>query len=91
MDTNRKLPESAWWRCGEFWALLTAVAFVYTWNLDGLTVRGEESRRGQIALEMIWSGNWILPQIQSQPVYFRPPLQNAAIAVTSLMTGSMDA
>ena len=56
-----------------------------------LSVRGEESRRGRIAWEMWQNGDWIVPRIQGEPVFFRPPLQNWLIALVGMIHGEVDA
>jgi 4-amino-4-deoxy-L-arabinose transferase-like glycosyltransferase len=56
-----------------------------------LPVFGEETRRGLVAREMLASGNWIVPTVQSVPQLSRPPMQNWLIAAASVLTGSVDA
>lgn len=80
-----------WWRERELWLLLLLLAGIYLINLDGITIRGEESRRGRIAWEMLHSGNWVVPTMQDKPVFYRPPLQNALIAGVASVHGKVDA
>ncbi|MFO1020247.1 MAG: glycosyltransferase family 39 protein [Planctomycetales bacterium] len=40
---------------------------------------------------MLNTGDWIVPRIQGEPVFFRPPLQNWMIAVVGLCRGEVDA
>ena len=80
-----------WWCERELWLLLLMLAGIYLTNLDGITIRGEESRRGRIAWEMLRSGNWFVPTMQERPVFYRPPLQNALIAIVASVHGSVDA
>ena len=93
MDSDLKLQErsSGWWREKELWLLLLLLCGMYLTNLDGITIRGEESRRGRIAWEMLHSGNWYVPTMQDRPVFFRPPLQNALIATVATVHGEVDA
>ena len=93
MDSDLKPHEgsSSWWREKELWLLLLLLSGMYLTNLDGITIRGEESRRGRIAWEMLHSGNWYVPTMQERPVFFRPPLQNALIATVATMHGEVDA
>lgn len=80
-----------WWRD---WQLALLVAFVvaaYFTRLSTLSIRGEESRRGLIAREMIETGDWIIPRTQGVPLFSRPPLQNWMIAALALGRGEVDA
>src|SRR5690348_7771356 len=74
------------------WVLLTILALcLYATRLTDLSVRGEESRRGRIAWEMVQSGDWLVPRVQGLPRLSRPPLQYWAIACVGLMRGEVDA
>jgi 4-amino-4-deoxy-L-arabinose transferase-like glycosyltransferase len=79
-----------WWREPELLVLLGLTACFYMIRVTELSVRGEESRRGRIAWEMWHTGDWIVPRIQGQPVFFRPPLQNWLIALVGMIHGSVD-
>ncbi len=79
-----------WGREPELLVLLALTACFYMIRVTDLSVRGEESRRGRIAWEMWHSGDWIVPRIQGQPVFFRPPLQNWLIALVGMVHGSVD-
>ncbi len=70
--------------------LMVLVAGVYFLRMSDLTIRGEESRRAQIASEMIWTGDWIVPRQQGEPYLTRPPLQNWAIALLGQARGGVD-
>ena len=93
MDSNLKPHDGGqmWWRERELWLLLLLLTGMYLTNLDGITIRGEESRRGRIAWEMLQSGNWVVPTMQDRPVFYRPPLQNALIASVAAAHGEVDA
>ena len=93
MDSDLKPHDGGqnWWRERELWLLLLLLTGIYLTNLDGITIRGEESRRGRIAWEMVQSGNWYVPTIQDRPVFYRPPLQNALIAAVATVHGKVDA
>ena len=68
MDSELKPHDGGrtWWREKELWLLLVLLAGMYLTNLDSITIRGEESRRGRIAWEMLHSGNWFVPTMHSR-------------------------
>ncbi len=79
-----------WWFEPEFLLVfLLAIAF-YSIRVSDLSIRGEESRRGRIAWEMWNTGDWIVPRIQGEPVFYRPPLQNWLIALAGMCRGEFD-
>lgn len=81
-------PKRPWWReAGVVIALLIIVYFAHFHRLDALTLRGEEPRRTAIGLEMLQSGDWLVPRIQGEPVFFRPPLQNWLIGLSVALFG----
>ena len=80
----------AWWREWEAWTLLLLGLAIYVPRLADIPLRGEETRRAGIAIEMLRSGDWVVPRLQESPIYFRPPLQNWAIAVGGLVRGDVD-
>lgn len=84
------LAGSAWWREWPLWVLLGAVVVIYGSRVGDLSVRGEEPRRARIAVEMIDSGDWIVPRQQGEPFLSRPPLQNWLIALIGLARGQVD-
>ena len=80
------------WYCeGEFVLLVVLVFAFYMVRIGDLSLRGEESRWAQVAREMLWSGNWVVPCQQGEPFLSRPPLQSWLIAGATLVRGSMDA
>ncbi len=52
--------------------LLTAAACWPTWSAPDLD--GTEGRRVQIALEMLRSGDWMVPTLGGEPTWAKPPL-----------------
>src|SRR6187402_2233960 len=72
------------------WLLILVVMF-YATRLTALSIRGEESRRGRIAWEMIHSGDWLVPRVQGLPRLSRPPLQYWTIALVGEWRGAVDA
>lgn len=79
-----------WWSHWEYWLLLLVVALIYLIRLDTLSIRGEESRRAQIGIEMRESGDWIVPRQQGKPFLSRPPLQNWTIVGLGAILGDVD-
>ncbi len=85
-------PSRKGWLCDA--VLLTGfVVAVYFSRLTSMPLRGEETRRAQVAVEMIRSGDWIVPTQQGDPHFMssRPPLQNWTIALVGSLRGSIDA
>ena len=69
--------------------LLSLVVFgIYFSRLGDLTLRGEETRRARVAIEMIETGDWVVPREQGRLFPDRPPLGNWLIALSMLATGS---
>src|SRR5262245_47187020 len=79
-----------WWREWQLALLLLFVLGAYFTRLTTLSIRGEESRRGLIAREMLETGDWIIPRTQGVPLFSRPPLQNWLIASLALIEGDVD-
>jgi 4-amino-4-deoxy-L-arabinose transferase-like glycosyltransferase len=85
-----KSPQAAWWREWQLWLLVVMTAAIYTSRISDLSVRGEEPRRARVAVEMIESGDWIVPRQQGAPFLSRPPLQNWLIGGIGLVRGEVD-
>jgi 4-amino-4-deoxy-L-arabinose transferase-like glycosyltransferase len=82
--------ESRWWREPQVFWLAVLVVAAYFVRLDALALRGEETRRAQVAIEMLDSGDWIVPHFQGTIYVTRPPLGNWLIAVTGWIRGRVD-
>ncbi|MBI3862019.1 MAG: glycosyltransferase family 39 protein [Planctomycetia bacterium] len=80
-----------WWLEGELALLIVFVLGAYFTRMSDLTIRGEESRRGLIAREMLSTGDWIVPRCQGVTLFSRPPLQNWLIAGLAVWRGEIDA
>ncbi len=80
-----------WWREWEVWVVVLLAGLIYGTRLSDSLPSGEEPRKGQIAREMITSGDWIVPRQQGLPFLSRPPVQNWAIAAVALARGKVDA
>lgn len=81
---------SPWWAGVLPRVLLLLVVVIHSVRLSALPLRGEESRRGRIAIEMAESGDWIVPRQQGEPFLSRPPLQNWVIALFGRLLGQVD-
>jgi 4-amino-4-deoxy-L-arabinose transferase-like glycosyltransferase len=81
----------SWWREGEVALLLLLVFGAYFVRAGALSVRGEESRRAQVAFELLVHNDWVVPREQGDPFLSRPPLQNWLIAASTELLGRRDA
>src|SRR6266478_3226311 len=88
LDLLPKQPR--WWLEIELALLVVLVVGAYFTRMTALSVRGEESRRGLIAREMLATGDWIVPRCQGIPLFSRPPLQNWLIAAVAVVRGDVD-
>ena len=82
------------WSCyfeRELGWLLILVLALYATRLTDLSIRGEESRRGRIAWEMIHGGDWLVPRVQGLPRLSRPPMQYWVVACVGELRGRVDA
>ncbi|MGD0900633.1 MAG: glycosyltransferase family 39 protein, partial [Thermoguttaceae bacterium] len=79
-----------WWLEWEIGLLLALVGLAYSYHMNKLPFRGEETRRAQIAREMVLRGDWIVPRQQGEPFLSRPPLQNWIIAGMARLRGDFD-
>jgi 4-amino-4-deoxy-L-arabinose transferase-like glycosyltransferase len=80
------------WRWFEWEALLLVaiVAAIYFARLGDMSVRGEESRWATVAMEMLRTGDWVVPRQQGVPFLSRPPLGSWVIAGATLLRGQCD-
>lgn len=60
---------------------------IYLPALGSLEIKGEEGRRILPAITMIETGNWLVPQVGSEPYFRKPPLVNWLVALSFKMTG----
>lgn len=60
--------------------------------MDAVMLHGEETRRATVAMEMIRTGDWIVPDLQGDVFFMsnRPPLQAWLIASIGTLRGSVD-
>src|SRR2546427_11553607 len=62
--------------------VLLVWAVIYPPALGSLAIKGEEGRRILPAIRMLETGNYIVPQIGSNPYYRKPPLVNWLVAAS---------
>ncbi|MDZ4780381.1 MAG: glycosyltransferase family 39 protein [Planctomycetia bacterium] len=90
-DVHISLPaRKRCWRELEFWLLLALACAIYLPGLTRLSIRGEESRRAQVAAEILRTGDWIVPRQQGEIYLSRPPLGSWPIAALASWRGEMD-
>lgn len=80
-----------WWREPQLAVLVLVVVAIFFSRLTTLTIRGEESRRARVAVEILESGDWIVPTQQQQIYLSRPPLGSYPIALVGMWRGKVDA
>ncbi len=62
-------------------------AAIYLPALNSFEIKGEEIRRIMPGINMLESGNWIVPEFNGRPYLRKPPLVNWAIALSVKATG----
>src|SRR6478672_11447732 len=74
-----------------FASLLIVTAFwaaIYLPGLGSLEIKGEEGRRILPAVTMLETGNYIVPQVGSEPYFRKPPLVNWLVAGSFKLFGT---
>lgn len=90
MECQNIAKKSCWREIQVFW-LIVFVGGIYFSRIADLNLAGEETRRAQVAAEMIWSGDWLVPRQQGKIYLSRPPLGSWAIAIATRVRGRLDA
>ncbi len=67
--------------------IIIGISFLMTIRLGFLELSGEEPRRATIALEMLESGEYIVPHAYGLEYYNKPPVHNWAIALAISIFG----
>lgn len=67
--------------------VLLVWAVIYLPALGSIAIKGEEGRRILPAIRMLESGNYIVPQIGSNPYFRKPPLVNWLVAASFEISG----
>src|SRR3954447_1701690 len=62
--------------------VLAAWAAIYLPGLGTMEIKGEEGRRILPAVTMLQTGNYIVPQVGSEPYFRKPPLVNWLVAAS---------
>jgi 4-amino-4-deoxy-L-arabinose transferase-like glycosyltransferase len=74
-------------RISAFLIVLLIWAAIYLPALGSLAIKGEEGRRILPAVRMLETGNYIVPQVGSNPYYRKPPLINWLVAASFKVFG----
>jgi 4-amino-4-deoxy-L-arabinose transferase-like glycosyltransferase len=70
--------------------VVLAWAVIYLPALGSIAIKGEEGRRILPAVRMLETGNYIVPQVGSNPYYRKPPLVNWLVAASFETFGVRD-
>ncbi len=74
-------------RAASFFLVMGCWAAIYLPGLGSLEIKGEEGRRILPAVTMLETGNFLVPQVGSEPYYRKPPLVNWLVAASFKLTG----
>ncbi|MDP9097715.1 MAG: glycosyltransferase family 39 protein, partial [Verrucomicrobiota bacterium] len=74
-------------RAASFCLVIACWTAIYLPGLGALEIKGEEGRRILPAVTMLDSGNYVVPQVGSEPYYRKPPLVNWLVAASFKITG----
>ena len=74
-------------RAANLLLIVVCWAAIYLPGLGTLEIKGEEGRRILPAVTMLESGNWLVPQVGSEPYFRKPPLVNWLVALSFSLTG----
>lgn len=90
--SDPSLRRSPWYGERELWLLLLVVSLIYLPWMHLPPLRGEETRRAMVGINMLETGDWIVPRQQGDPFFLssRPPLQSWLMAATSRLLGHFD-
>ena len=70
-----------------FCLVIACWAAIYLPGLGSLEIKGEEGRRILPAVTMLETGNYLVPQVGSEPYFRKPPLVNWLVAASFKITG----
>lgn len=86
----RDTPPRRWWYQPEVALLVVLVVAFYFTRLTTLPIVGEESRWARGAVQMLESGDWMVPRQQGHVFPERPPLSSWAMALVGKVRGRVD-
>lgn len=75
------------WLEPEVGLLLLLVVVTYLSRVSDLSLRGEETRWAQVAIEMMRSGDYVVPRVQGVVFADRPPFNSWAMILSSSLVG----
>src|SRR5256714_9775678 len=75
-------------RAASFWLVIACWAAIYLPGLGSLEIKGEEGGRILPAVTMLDTGNYLVPQVGSEPYFRKPPLVNWLVAASYKITGA---
>lgn len=74
-------------RAASICLVIACWAAIYLPGLGSLEIKGEEGRRILPAVTMLETGNYLVPQVGSEPYFRKPPLVNWLVAGSFKLTG----
>src|SRR3954466_12147045 len=74
-------------RAVSFCLVIACWVAIYLPGLGSLEIKGEEGRRILPAVTMLETGNYLVPQVGSEPYFRKPPLVNWLVAASFELTG----
>jgi 4-amino-4-deoxy-L-arabinose transferase-like glycosyltransferase len=88
---SQTLPNDTRWYCEwEFYAVCLLVLGIYFTRMTLLPACGEETRVAHMAVQMIETGDWIVPRQQGVAFPERPPMGAWCMALVGLTRGEVD-
>lgn len=70
-----------------FWFILLLIPVAFLLNLGVQPFIDDEGNRSLVALEMLWSGNYVTPTLHGDYYYNKPPLWNWILALSFYLHG----
>lgn len=90
LSSSSEVGRRSWFLEPQLGLVVLLVVGVYFSRLGDLTLRGEETRRARVAIEMLETGDFVVPREQGRLFPDRPPLGNWVIALSMLACGNHD-